>query len=322
MRPIFTTLLAVYLVLGCGLNATAQNIGTERILVPYPAGGPSDATARTFANAISDAGSPFIVENLGGATGLLAVNKFLANPAGLVFQGSQNELVLPIFINPAAKFKSEDFLPVQYVTKTHLVLITRKSLGVKTLDDFFALAKKREADPLTYGSVGVGSLYHVVGEYLARTKQIKFNHIPYKGGAPVMQDLLGGQIDFTINPYQPAMDSMRDKGLLNIIAVFSKDAPDTLIGVDVVSNYKGLEKFEFASLAGYFLKSNASEADKSKYQSLFSKAVASDKVKSALSADGRSVLPPMSVKAAGDMYRAEITKYTKMLNELKDIKFN
>lgn len=322
MKRIFKTLTAACLVLGCGLNVVAQNIDTARILVPYPAGGPSDATARTFANAMSDAGSPFIVENIGGATGLLAVNKFLVNPTGLVFQGSQNELVLPIFINPEAKFKSEDFLPLQYVTKTHLVIVTRSKLGVKTLDDFFALAKKREADPLSYGTVGVGSLYHIMGEYLARTKQIKFTHIPYKGGAPALQDLIGGQIDFSIIPYQTSMDSMREKGMLNIVAVFSKDPPDTLATVERVTNYKGLENFEFASLAGYFLKSNASEADIAKYHSLFSKAVANNKVKTALSADGRTVLSPMSVKAAGDIYRTEIAKYAKMLNELKDIKFN
>lgn len=322
MKPIFSTLFAFYLALGFGLNATAQNMDTERILVPYPAGGPSDATARIFANSLGDAGSRFIVENLGGATGLIAVNKFLANPKGTVFQGTQNEIVLPVLINPAAKFKSEDFLPVQYVTKTHLVIATRNNLGVKTLEDFFALAKKRDADPLSYGSVGVGSLYHIMGEYLARSKQIKFNHIPYKGAAAALQDLLGGQIDFSIIPYQTSLDGMRDKGMLNLIAVFSKDAPDTLASVELVTNHKGLENFEFASFAGYYVRSNASEADKAKYHSLFSKAVASDKVKSALSADGRTVLPPMSVKAAGDMHRSEITKYTKMLSELKDIKFN
>lgn len=322
MKSIFTKFLAVSLALGCGLNATAQSMNTERIIVPYPAGGPSDATGRTFANALGDAGSRFIVENISGATGLVAVNKFLANPKGQVFQGSQNEVVLPVLLNPAAKFKSEEFLPVQYVTKTHLVIATRKNLGVKTLDDFFALAKKREADPLTYGSVGVGSLYHIVGEYLARTKQIKFNHIPYKGSAPALQDLLGGQIDFSIIPYQTSLDDMRDKGMLNIIAVFSKDVPDTLAGVEPVTRHKGLEGFEFASFTGFYLKSNASEADIAKYHALFSKAVASDKVKSALSADGRTVMPPMSVKDAGDTYRMEIAKYTKMLNELKDIKFN
>lgn len=295
---------------------------TERIIVPYPAGGPSDATARIFADVLGQSGARFIVENVSGATGLIAVNRFLSNPKGQVFQGSQNEVVLPVFVNPAAKFKPEDFVPVQYVTKTHLVIATRKNLGVKTLDEFLALAKKNADRPLTYGSVGTGSLYHIIGQHLARTKQVKLDHIPYKGAAPALQDLLGGQIDFSIIPYQTSLDDMRDKGMLNIIAVFSKDAPPALAGVESVPKYKGLEQFEFASYTGYYLKSNASEADKSKYNLLFQKAVASDKVKRALSADGRTVLQPMSSKEAADMYRAELAKYAQMMGELKDLQIN
>lgn len=295
---------------------------TERIIVPYPAGGPSDATGRIFADALNQNGARFIVENVSGATGLIAVNRFLSNPKGQVFQGSQNEVVLPVFVNPSAKFKSEDFVPVQYVTKTHLVIATRKNLGVKNLDEFLALAKKSTDRPLTYGSVGMGSLYHIMGEHLARTKQLKLNHIPYKGSAPVLQDLLGGQIDFSIIPYQTVLDDMREQGKLNIIAVFSKDAPPSLAGVESVPKYKGLESFEFASYTGFYLKSNASEADKSRYNLLFQKAVASDKVKQSLSADGRTVLPPMSPKEAADMYRSEVAKYAQMMGGLKDLQFN
>lgn len=321
MNSILARLSALLVAAACAMNVAAQGGAPERIIVPYPAGGPSDATARVFADALGDAGSPFIVENIGGATGLVAITKFLADPKGQVFQGSQNEVILPVLVNPAARFRSEDFAPVQYVTRTHLVLATRKGLGVKTLEEFLALARTRQANPLTYGSVGVGSLYHIIGEYLAHAKQLKFNHIPYRGSAPVLQDLLGGQIDFSIIPYQTGLDEMRSKGMLEFVAVFSKEVPATLNGLESVTQTSGLESFEFASLTGYYLKSNAPDDDKARYNALFSKAVETSRVRNALSADGRTVMPAMSTQGAAEIFLAEIAKYRRMVEELKDIKF-
>lgn len=292
---------------------SANVLAQERILVPYPAGGPSDATARVVAHSLKSQGKTFIVENLGGATGLLAINKFLANPKDQVFQGTQNELILPVLINKAVKFKSEEFVPVQYVTQTYLVLAVRKGLSVKNFDEFFALAKSRKDNPLSYGTVGVGSLYHVMGEYLAKKKGVPLNHIPYKGGAPAMQDLIGGQIDFSIMPYQTTFDDMAAKDMFQIIGIFSNDKPPSLSKLQSASSVQGLSDFNFSSYAGYFLKRNASDEDKKKYNAIFASVLADDNVKKSLSGDGRRVLAPGPLKAADAMYMEEIVRYTKLL---------
>lgn len=296
-------------------NAVAQ----EKILVPYPAGGPSDATGRVVAHALNSQGKTFIVENVGGATGLLAINKFLANPQGQVFQGTQNELILPVLLNKAVKFKSEEFVPAQYVTQTYLVLAVRKGLGVKNFDEFFELARSRKEAPLSYGTVGVGSLYHVMGEYLAKKKDVALNHIPYKGGAPAMQDLIGGQIDFSITPYQTTFDDMVAKGMFQIIGIFSNDKPPSLNKLQSASSVQGLSDFNFSSYAGYFLKRNASDEDKKKYNALFATVLADDNVKKSLSGDGRRVLAPGSLKAADAMYMEEIARYKKLLETVGHI---
>ncbi|HQQ70380.1 MAG TPA: tripartite tricarboxylate transporter substrate binding protein [Alicycliphilus sp.] len=298
---------------------SANVLAQERILVPYPAGGPSDATARVVANSLNSQGKSFIVENVGGATGLLAINKFLVNPKDQIFQGTQNELILPVLLNKAVKFKSEEFVPVQYVTQTYLVLVVRKGLGVKNFDEFLELAKSRKDNPLSYGTVGVGSLYHVMGEYLAKKKGVPLNHIPYKGGAPAMQDLIGGQIDFSITPYQTTFDDMAAKGMFQIIGIFSNDKPPSLSKLQSASSVEGLSDFNFSSYAGYFLKRNASDADKKKYNALFATVLNDENVKKSLSADGRRVLTPGSLKAADVMYMEEIARYKKLLETVGHI---
>ncbi len=308
-----------WLMVTCAIIVSANGLAQERILVPYPAGGPSDATARVVANSLTSQGKTFIVENLGGATGLLAVNKFLANPKDQVFQGTQNELILPVLLNKAVKFKSEEFVPVQYVTQTYLVLAIRKGLDVKNFDEFFALAKSRKDNPLSYGTVGVGSLYHVMGEYLAKKKGVALNHIPYKGGAPAMQDLIGGQIDFSIIPYQTTFDDMVAKGMFQIIGIFSNDKPPSLSKLQAASSVQGLSDFNFSSYAGYFLKRNASGEDKQKYNALFTSVLTDDSVKKSLSGDGRRVLAPSSLKAADAMYMEEIARYKKLLETVGHI---
>jgi tripartite-type tricarboxylate transporter receptor subunit TctC len=137
------------------------------LMVPYPAGGPSDAIARIFFNPLGkELGQQVLVENLGGVSGALAAQKVLAAPNDgyYVFQGSPNEVILSPLANAAVKLKAEDFRLVHPVADAVMVFVTRKDLGVNTVDELIALARKSADKPLTYGSVGMGSLYHLILE--------------------------------------------------------------------------------------------------------------------------------------------------------------
>lgn len=303
----------------CALVLSGASIAQDKILVPYPAGGLSDVTARIFANTLSQQGHPFIVENLGGATGTLAAQKFLSNPSGQIFQGSQNELILPVQMNASVKYKSEDFAPLQYITQTYIMLAVRKDLKANTLEEFLELAKANEKTPLSYGTVGVGSLYHLIGEYLAKRKNVKFNHVPYKGGAPSMQDLIGGQIDFTITPYSTTFDDMQAKGMFKMIGVFSKEKPSSMNRIGSVSDLPGLAGFEFSSFAGYFVKSDASAEQKKRYGDMLARALGDESLRSRLSADGRRVFTVQTSEAASRFYAAEIQRYKDLLKTVGSI---
>ncbi len=188
----FRTLLGLtagsLLVAGAAL-AQSWPAKTVGLMVPYPAGGPSDAIARIFnAQLGKELGQQVLVENLGGVSGALAAQKVLAAPADghLVFQGSPNEVILAPLANAAVKLKAEDFRLVHPVADAVMVFVTRKDLPVNTVDDLIALARKSPDKPLSYGSVGVGSLYHLILENVQAETGIKLTHIPYKGNAPLL----------------------------------------------------------------------------------------------------------------------------------------
>ena len=153
------TLIAA-LLLSAGA-ALAQSYPTKpvNLMVPYPAGGPSDAIARIFNTQLGkELGQQVLVENLGGVSGALAAQKVLAAPADgyYVFQGSPNEVILSPLANAAVKLKTEDFRLVHPVADAVMVFVTRKDLPVSNVDELIALARKSADKPLTYGSVEIG----------------------------------------------------------------------------------------------------------------------------------------------------------------------
>ncbi|WP_415838236.1 tripartite tricarboxylate transporter substrate-binding protein, partial [Polaromonas hydrogenivorans] len=128
-------------------GALAQSYPSKpvNLMVPYPAGGPSDSIARIFTVPLGkELGQPVLVENLGGVAGALAAQKVLAAPADghYLFQGSPNEVILSALGNAAVKFKAEDFRLVHPVAEAVMVFVVRKDLPVSNVDELIALARK------------------------------------------------------------------------------------------------------------------------------------------------------------------------------------
>ena len=204
IQRLFKTALAVCAALTMG-SLHAQNFPNKTIslVVPYPAGGPSDFFARKVQpDAAAKLGQTMIVDNVGGAGGSIALNKVLNAPADghMVALGSPMELVLAPMAIQGVKYKAEDFKLVAQFSSTSTILAVRTSMNVKSVDDLIALAKKNPDQPLTYGSVGYGSLYHLIGEKFGQITKAPLLHVPYKGIAPLISDLMGGQIDMAFLP--------------------------------------------------------------------------------------------------------------------------
>jgi tripartite-type tricarboxylate transporter receptor subunit TctC len=190
--------LAVLLCLACG-HAQAQSWPTRpvKIVVPFAPGGAADTLGRIIAEPLSAAfHQQFYVENRGGAGGLIgAAAVAAAAPDGYTFvvSGVASHVIAPA-ISPNPGFDPlRDFTHIAYLGGPPVVLIVHPSLGVSTYKEFLAHAR-RSPQPLDYISPGTGTHGFLFAENLARLENIKLTHIPYKGAAPALMDLLGGHV--------------------------------------------------------------------------------------------------------------------------------
>lgn len=291
--------------------------GPITMIVPYPAGGPSDTIARVLSGPIGkQLGVQVIVENIGGATGSIAANKVLnAKPDGTyLYQGSANEVILPPLTNSAIRFKPTQFQEIHPINVSNLVLLIKQDLPVKSVEDFVNLAKERAATaPLTYGSVGVGSLYHLVTESISKAINAPLIHAPYRGTAPAMQDLAGGQIDFTIMAFSKVMKDMEKDGRYRILAVISKEKPEILQEYPSLSDNSIFKGFEYTTGSSYFVKTGTPEHIIEKLNKAIASAVQDPNVISLLEADGRAVSKPKTPAEAEAIYLSEIKMYEEII---------
>jgi putative tricarboxylic transport membrane protein len=216
-----------------------------RLIVPYAAGGSADATARIIAKQVSKAiGQPIVVENRGGSASIVGtefVNK--ADPDGYTLLLGQSG---PISINPAV-YKSlpydpvKDFAPISLTSTYPYIMVVNRSLGVKTLQEFVALAKSKPG-ALNYGTTGVGASNHLLTELFDLKAGIKMTHIPYRGTALAVADLVAGQVQVVFSDPISALQLV-SSGDLVALAVTSKDRSPVAPNLPTVSEsgYPGFD---------------------------------------------------------------------------------
>lgn len=293
------------------------------MMVPYPAGGASDSIARVVAPPVSkQLGQPVLVENLGGVSGALGAQKVLGAKADgyYLFQGSPNELILSPIANPAVKLKSEDFRLVQMIGMAPLVIVARADLPANNADELVTLARSRSAtQPLTFGSVGVGSLYHVLGEHMARTIGANMMHVPYKGGAPLMQDIGGGQVDLAILPLSQQQVALAEQGRIKLLASLDPQRSQlpALKTVPSVNEGQLLKGFNFTTWTGYFVKRDTPQDVVARLNAALNAAMQDAAVKDSLAHQNIEVSAPMSAEQADAMYRAETERFREISSHMK-----
>ncbi len=281
------------------------------LMVPYPAGGPSDAIARIFFNPLGkELGQQVLVENLGGVSGALAAQKVLGAPADgyYLFQGSPNEVILSPLAIAAVKLKAEDFRLVHPVAEAVMVFVTRKDLPVNSVDELIALARKSADKPLTYGSVGIGSLYHLILESVQATTGTKLAHVPYKGNAPLLQDIGGGQIDFAVLVYSAAMGAMAEQGRLKVIGQLGGQRSELLKNVPAASEGQALKNFSYKIWTGYMVPKATPDDVVNRLHAAIGKTLQDPAVRAQLAAQTQVVSAPMTLAESARFYEAETAR--------------
>jgi tripartite-type tricarboxylate transporter receptor subunit TctC len=301
--------------------ATAQTWPTKQVnlMVPYPAGGPSDAIARIFFNPLGkELGQQVVVENVGGVSGALGAQKVLAAPADgyYVFQGSPNEVILSPLANAAVKLKTEDFRLVHPVADAVMVFVTRKDLPVNNVDELIALARKSADRPLTYGSVGIGSLYHLILENVQAATGIKLAHVPYKGNAPLLQDIGGGQVDFAVLVYSAGMGALAEQGRLKVIGQLGPQRSELLKNIPAVNEGQMLKNFSYKIWTGFMVPRNTPEDVVIRLHAAIGKTLQDPGVRSQLAAQTQVASAPMTLAESAKFFEAETARYRAIAKQI------
>ncbi|MFS2162884.1 tripartite tricarboxylate transporter substrate binding protein [Variovorax sp. Varisp62] len=316
-RPL---LLCCALLMAAGL-ASAQGYPTKpvNLMVPYPAGGPSDAAARIFTTPLGkELGQQVIVENLGGVSGAMGAQKVLAAPADgyYIFQGSPNEVILAPLANAAVKLKTEDFRLVHPVSDAVMVFVARKDLPADSVDELIALARKSADKPLSYGSVGIGSLYHLILEKVQQDAGIKLVHAPYKGNAPLLQDIGGGQVDFAVLVYSAAMGALAEQGRLKVIGQLGAQRSELLKNVPTASEGKELKNFAYKIWSGFMVPKNTPEEVVQKLHKAIGATLKDPGVRTQLAAQTQVVAAPMTLAESARFFEAETARYREIAKSI------
>jgi len=296
------------------VSAQAQNYPSKTIslIVPYPAGGPSDFFARKLQpDAAAKLGQTMIIENIGGAGGSIGMSKLMNVPADgyTLSAGSPMELVLAPIAIQGVKYKSEDFKLVAQFTTTTTILAVRNSLNVKTVDELLALARKNTSTPLSYGSVGPGSLYHLIGEKFSQLAKVEMLHVPYKGIAPLLSDLMGGQIDMAFLPMGGSIPQTILEGKIQGLAVTSKTPHPMFKQFPPMAAMKGLEAMDFDIWAGIQVHKNTPDHVVNALNKAFNAAMEVPETRKAFEANGNLILPSRTPAELARVYHGEIERY-------------
>ena len=296
--------------------ASAQTYPTKPVtlMVPYPAGGLSDVIARRVNAPLGKAlGQPVIVENLGGASGGIGAQKVLSAPSDgyMLFQGSPNELIFAPMALSSVKYKSEDFRQIHRIAMAPMAILARADLPVNNADELVAYAAKaaKEGKSLSYGSVGIGSFYHLLGEKLSKQTGIPMLHVPYKGIADVVKDLIGNQVDIFMTPYGVAQVELAKSGKIKFITALSPSRGPLMPQLASTTESKALKTFTAEIGTGYFVKRDTPEPIVQALHKAIQSVIGDAEFRSSMVTMGQETSPLQSLDVANKAFVDETAQY-------------
>ena len=221
------------------VTASAQTYPNRaiRIVVPYPPGGGADITARPIAQMLAERwGQPVVVDNHGGASGMIGAEIVAkAPPDGYTIMVSASaEVALNVALFPKMTYDPvKDFAPITLATVTPIALVVNPSVPITSVKEYIAFAAAKPGS-LTFGSAGTASPHHFAGEWLKMLAKIDIVHVPYKGMAPAITDMLGGHLPSGFVTLLPALQYVK-AGKLRALAVTTPTRALLLPGVPTLA---------------------------------------------------------------------------------------
>jgi tripartite-type tricarboxylate transporter receptor subunit TctC len=276
------------------------------LIVPYAAGGGNDVMARMAADKMSAAlGQPIVIENRGGAGGSIATRQVAhAAPDGYTLGlGGTGTLAIDPTLYPSVGYDPrKDFAPVGLIATSALVVLVHPAVPAKTIPELIALAKA-EPGKLTYASAGVGSGIHLAAELFAFMAGVKLTHVPYKGSAPALTDLIGGHVSIYFSSLPPAIGLVQD-GKVRALAVTGPERSKIFPDLPTVAE-AGLPGYAAVLHYGIVAPAGTPKPIIDKLAGALRTAIASPDVQQRIAADGAEVLGMTPDAYAADIDREE-----------------
>jgi tripartite-type tricarboxylate transporter receptor subunit TctC len=310
-RRTFIEAAGIVLASAVGGASRAQTLaGAQiRMIVPFPPGGPTDIVARPLAQLLGDAmKATIIVDNRGGAGGSVGATVVAKSPADgrTILMGTVGTHAINAALYKTPTYDAEkEFTPIALVAMAPVTIVVNAESPVKTLAELVAAAK-RDPGKLTYGSAGSGTPGHLTGEMFKRASGIDILHVPYKGSAPAVTDLLGGQLVLMFDPLQSVLSHVQ-AGKLRAIALSSKARASVLPDVPTIAD-SGYPGFETTAWWGVFAPAGVPAAVADALAADIERVVKSAEFKGKLESLG--VVPLALTRASfADFQRAELAKW-------------
>jgi tripartite-type tricarboxylate transporter receptor subunit TctC len=294
-RPIARYVTLAALAALAPARAGAQDFPSRPItmVVPFAAGGGVDVSARIQAQRMSELlGQPIIIENIGAAGGMAGGQRVVRSaPDGYTFQvgnvgtHAYNQTLYKKPMYNAAT----DFAPIGLATESPRILVVRKDLPVSNLAEFISYAKANQGK-MQFGSAGVGSATHLPCVLLNLALGINITHVPYRGEAPAMQDVIGGRLDYMCATIQTGAAQANDGSLKGIAILAGKRVP--IIPNLPTSGEQGLPGVESSAWNAFFLPKGTPDAIVRKYNKAMSDTLDDPKIRARLEELGLDIVPP------------------------------
>ncbi len=302
--------------LGSPSRALAQDWPSKpvKLIAVFPPGGSVDQVARIFAQQLTiQTGQSFIVDNRGGASGSIGTAALAKSDPdgytlGIVFD---THAVNPSLIPDLPFDTLRDLTPIMLVGTGGMALVTHASQPYKSFRDVIAAAKAKPGS-VSYGTIGAGSLGHLAMTQLGNQLGVQFNHIPYRGGGPLMNDAIGNQVPLAIGSVFLVSPHVAS-GKLRAIAVTSAKPDPKLPGAEPIAS-QGVPGYEAYTWWGVYAPGKLSPALARRIYDEFAKAIKAPAVMEKLSAQGIEVAggPPAELDA---LVRKEIPRWAKVIKD-------
>ena len=314
MRKIILTLSALGALLPSLANAQSYPTQPIKLIIPFAAGGPSDVLARGFAPKLGEnLGQPIILENKPGAGANLAA-EYVANSKGdgytlfLMMVGTQaiNETLYKKLNYNVVK----DFAPISLVGSSSLMLVANPSVPVKTVPELIAFDKANPGK-VSFGSSGAGTPLHLAGELFNTQAGTNILHIPYKGAAPALTDVLGGQIQTAIVGTPAALPYVKS-GKLTALGVTSLKRSSNAPEIPAIA--ETLPKFEVELVYAIVAPASTPKAIIDKLNSQLISVLNNPEIKAQLNSRGFDVLTSTPNQTA-EYIKSEVTKWTPIVKK-------